>query len=25
VTMDLRNDRVNLEFIGDVVVGAAIY
>lgn len=25
VTMDLRSDRVNLEFIGDVVVGAAIY
>lgn len=25
ITMDLRNDRVNLEFVGDVVVGAAIY
>jgi|SRR5690554_5524344 hypothetical protein len=25
VTMDLRSDRVNLEFVGDVVVGAAIY
>ncbi|MFP3915165.1 MAG: PASTA domain-containing protein [Actinomycetota bacterium] len=25
VTMDLRQDRVNLELIEDVVVGAAIY
>src|SRR5688572_8978479 len=25
VTMDLRDDRINLEFIGDIVVGAAIY
>lgn len=25
VTMDLREDRVNLEYVGEVVVGAAIY
>lgn len=25
VTMDLRQNRVNLEFVDDVVVGAAIY
>ena len=25
VTMDLREDRINLEFIDDVVVGAAVY
>jgi len=25
VTMDLRENRVNLEFVDDVVVGAAIY
>lgn len=25
VTMDLRTDRVNLEYVEDIVVGAAIY
>jgi hypothetical protein len=25
VTLDLRQDRVNLEYVGDVVVGAGIY
>jgi len=25
VTLDLREDRINLEFIEDVVVGAAVY
>lgn len=25
VTADLRQDRVNLEYVGDVVVGAGIY
>lgn len=25
ITMDLRDDRVNVEYVGDVVVGAAIF
>lgn len=25
VTMDLRNDRINLEYVDDVVVAAAVY